>query len=86
MMNEEWADFLAEIERRRTSSYEVATDLTDEGKDAERAFGRVDGYDEVLRLVHSSARSSPEPSPQTAAPATGEKEAAAMPQNCWRVA
>ena len=50
-MNPEWAEFLAEIERRRTASYEVAVDLTDEGKDAERAFGKVDAYDEVLRLI-----------------------------------
>ncbi len=52
-MNEEWAEFLSEIERRRTASYEVATGLTDEGKDAERAFGKVDAYDEVLRLISS---------------------------------
>ena len=52
-MNEEWAEFLSEIERRRCASYEVATDLSDEGKDAERAFGKVDGYDEVLRLISS---------------------------------
>ena len=50
-MNPEWADFLAEIERRRAASYDHATDLTGEGKDAERAFGKVDAYDEVLRLI-----------------------------------
>jgi hypothetical protein len=53
------AEFLAEIERRRTASYEVATDLTGEGKPSERAFGKVDGYDEVLRLLSHLGMSSP---------------------------
>lgn len=48
-----WTDLLDEIQHLRTSAYDVACDLTEEGKDdrAERAFGRVDAYDEVLRRM-----------------------------------
>jgi hypothetical protein len=41
----------AEIRRLRTSADDHANDLADEGKDAERAFGRVEAYDAVLKLM-----------------------------------
>ncbi len=54
------AEFLAEIQRRRTASYEVATDLVyNVGEDAERAFGKVDAYDDVIRLITSLGASFP---------------------------
>ena len=58
-MNPEWTAFLAEIQHRRAASYDVATDLTGEGQDAERAFGKVDAYDEVLRLITHLGASFP---------------------------
>lgn len=43
-----WTDLRDEIQDLRTAAYDVATALSDEGKDAERVFGRVDGYNDVL--------------------------------------
>jgi hypothetical protein len=59
-----WTDLRDEIQRRRTATYDVACDLADEGKDgAERAYGRVDVYDEMLRLMaHLAGEPVPEPS------------------------
>ena len=49
--DERWTDLREEIQHLRTAAYEVATDLSDEGKDAERAFGRVEAFDQVLALM-----------------------------------
>ena len=47
--DERWTDLREEIQHLRTAAYEVATDLSDEGQyGTERAFGRVDAYDDVL--------------------------------------
>jgi hypothetical protein len=43
-----WAALRREIQGLRAVHYDNANDLSDEGKDAERAFGRVDAYDHVL--------------------------------------
>lgn len=44
-----WNRLREEIQHLRTAAYEVATDLSDEGQyGTERAFGRVDAYDDVL--------------------------------------
>lgn len=48
MTNEDWAALRADIKCDRDTYYEQATDLADEGKDAERQFGRVDALDAVL--------------------------------------
>lgn len=37
-----WTGLRDEIRHLRTACYDHACDLSDEGKDAERAFGRVD--------------------------------------------
>ena len=46
-----WAALRLEIQGLRAIHYDNANDLTDEGKDAERAFGRVDAYDHVLHRM-----------------------------------
>ena len=49
------SELRAEIAARREAVYEHACDLADEGKDgAERAFGRVEAYDEVLEHMDDS--------------------------------
>src|SRR5260370_28425175 len=53
-------DLRDEIQHLRTAAYDLATDLSDEGKDAERAFGRVDAYDDVLRRMASLGAPFPE--------------------------
>jgi hypothetical protein len=46
------AELRAEVQRLRDAHYEVACDLESEGKPgSERAFGRVDAFDTVLRLI-----------------------------------
>jgi hypothetical protein len=37
-----------EVQRLRTAADDHAADLMDEGKDAERAYGRVEAYDQIL--------------------------------------
>lgn len=44
-----------EVQRLRTAADEYAADLMDEGKDAERAYGRVEAYDRILALVNHLA-------------------------------
>jgi hypothetical protein len=42
----------AEIQRQRDLHYEHACDLSDEGREgSERAYGRVDAYDDILELL-----------------------------------
>jgi hypothetical protein len=43
-----WTELRDEIQDLRTSCYDTATALEDEGKPSERAFGRVDALDDVL--------------------------------------
>ena len=46
------AELRAEVQRLRDTHYERASALEDEGKPgSERAFGRVDAFDAVLRLI-----------------------------------
>ncbi len=50
------AELRAEVQRLRDTHYEVASALEDEGKPgSERAFGRVDAFDAVLRLIDEAA-------------------------------
>jgi hypothetical protein len=53
-----WTDLRVELARRRASSYTVACDLDDEGKDgAQKMFGHVDGLDEALAVIdHMTGR------------------------------
>ncbi len=44
------------VYRLRDTHYEIAVALEDEGKPgSERAFGRVDAFDAVLRLIDEAA-------------------------------
>ena len=50
------AELRAEIQRLRDDCYAIASALEDEGKPgSERAFGRVDALDTVLRLIDHEA-------------------------------
>jgi hypothetical protein len=40
-----------EVQHLRTAADECANDFADAGLDAERAFGRVEAYDAVLKLM-----------------------------------
>jgi hypothetical protein len=44
-----------EIRRLRTAADDHAAGLMDEGKDAERAYGRVEAYDRILDLMNHLA-------------------------------
>ena len=49
--SDQWAAFCRELRSLRAIHYDRANDLVGEGKDAERAFGRVDQLDDVLRYI-----------------------------------
>ena len=47
-----WDELRAEIARRREEDHQYACELGDEGKPGEeRAFGRVEAYDELMRYM-----------------------------------
>jgi hypothetical protein len=51
-----WAELRAEIAIRRESAHQYACDATSEGLDTEdRAWGRVEAYDDVLRYIDLTA-------------------------------
>ena len=50
-----WDNLRDEIQRLRTAADDHAADLMDEGKDAERAYGRVEAYDRILDLMNHLA-------------------------------
>ena len=45
------ADLREDIQHLRAAAYDVATDMSDEGRDARRVFGRVEAFDQVLALM-----------------------------------
>jgi hypothetical protein len=51
-----WAELRTELTGRRAATYDVAVDLSDEGRDsAERTFGRVDELDAVMAVMDELA-------------------------------
>jgi hypothetical protein len=47
-LREEVQRLREEVQRLRAAADDHAADLMDEGKDAERAYGRVEAYDQIL--------------------------------------
>ena len=51
-----WAELRAELDTRRATTYEVAADLDDEGKDgAERVYGRAEELRDTIAYMDQMA-------------------------------